>query len=132
LVLFNGKNDILFGPAGIGTGVDDGFSLKLFHMAPNSYTIAFTYLLEDGKFTVNLIADVEAIEPYTLYSVKNLRTTRSNERPVLPDVQLKKHKGRWVHRDSEKESELSRAIGAAIETSNGHERPSGSLSEMHP
>jgi len=89
-------------------------------MTSNSYTIAFTYLLDNGKFRVDLLADVEAIEPNRLYSVKNFRTHRSNERQVLPDVQLKKHKGLWIHPDSEKESELSRAVGAAIEASNGH------------
>jgi hypothetical protein len=45
-------------------------------------------------------------------------------------MKLKKHKGLWVHPDSEKESELSRAIGGAIEASNGH--LSGASSEGHP
>ena len=86
----------------------------------HAYTIAFTYLLEDGKFKVNLIADVEANETHTLYLVKNFRTARSYDHSALPDVQLKQLKGHWVHRDSEKETELSRAVGVAIEATDPH------------
>jgi len=99
------------------------FSLKLFHMTPGTYTIAFTYLLDNGKFKVDLIADVEAIEPHTLYSIRNFRTSRSSERYVLPDIKIKKHNDLWVHPDSEKESELSRAVGLAIEASERHRFP---------
>ncbi|HVW61942.1 MAG TPA: hypothetical protein VHC48_17950 [Puia sp.] len=89
-------------------------------MTQHSYTIAFTYLLENGKFEVNLIADVEANETRTLYLVRNFRTAHSHDRPALPDIQLKQLKGRWVHRDSEKETELSKAVGVAIEATDPH------------
>lgn len=89
-------------------------------MTQDSYTIAFTYLLENGKFKVNLIADVEANETRTLYRIKNFRTARSQDRSALPDVQLKQLKGCWVHRDSEKETDLSKAVGAAIEVTDPH------------
>jgi len=90
-------------------------------MKQQSYTIAFTYLLENGKIKVDLIADVEEHHSDIWYHVKNFRTVNSGVRHVLPDVQLKKHKGLWVHKDSEKETDLSRAIGAVLDASEGGE-----------
>ena len=92
------------------------FGSKLFHMT-NSYTIAFTYFVENGKMKVDLVADVDEHHSDTWYHVKNLRTTKSGIRQILPDVQLKKVKGTWVHKDSERETDLSRAIGAALDAS---------------
>ena len=59
-------------------------------------------------------------EPYYVVEAFHFADADSSQRSVLPVMQLKKIEiadGRtvWVHKDSERESELSVAIGKAID-----------------
>ena len=84
-------------------------------MRLDSYSIAFDYSLEGGKINVRLTAEVELHHSKPYYIVRNFRTVYHPNGSILPEVQLKRFKGRWVHRDSEKATDLSQAIGDAIE-----------------
>ena len=84
-------------------------------MSMKLYSLAFSYAIEGGKLKVDLMADVEEHHSETWYKVKNFRIRSSDKLTQLSEVELRKINGTWVHRDSRKESELSRAIGAAID-----------------
>jgi len=86
-------------------------------MSKKTYSLAFSYAVEGGRLKVDLTADVEEHHSDIWYIVKNFRIRSSGKLTQLPEVQLIKVKGSWVHRDSRKESELSRVIGAAIDAS---------------
>jgi len=85
-------------------------------MVTSSYSIAFNFKLEDSDRFVTLTAQIEKHHSKTYYTVKDFRSHPSQNRSILPDIMIKKVKGRWVHCDSEKESNLSIAIGKAIMT----------------
>ncbi len=83
-------------------------------MIVSNYSIAFNYPLETSGRVVPLIAQVEKHHSQTYYIVKNFRTNPGQNRSIMSDIKIKKVNGRWVHCDSEKESNLSIAIGKAI------------------
>ena len=89
------------------------------------FEIKFNFPLEHSLHTIPLKATAELhhSEPYYVIdgfyfdSQKPGRSTLS----LLPSIQIKYKKiagkGIWVHKDSERESALSQAIGKAIEES---------------
>ena len=89
------------------------------------FEIKFNFPLEHSLHTIPLKATAELhhSEPYYVIdgfyfdSQKPVRSTLS----LLPSIQIKYKKitgkGIWVHKDSERESALSQAIGKAIEES---------------
>jgi len=77
-----------------------------------SFDIAFDYVLEGISTPVHLNACVAIHPSDTYYTVSGISTRNGH---VLPDQHIKKRKGRWVHKDSELESELSKIIGRAID-----------------
>jgi len=83
-------------------------------MTTHSYTIAFDYILGDSRFKISLSADVEVPHSELYYVVRNFRSGQGHP-SLLPDLELKKVNGLWVHRDSEKETDLSIAVGKAID-----------------
>lgn len=52
-----------------------------------------------------------------IYSIKDIRPAHKDSGSLLPPVKLKKVKGMWVHSDSLKPSNLSVAIGKALDVS---------------
>jgi len=84
-------------------------------MTSHTYPITIIYRLDNSKLTVALTADVEVHEPETYYSIKNIRPKAEYSRSVLPDIVIKKVDGRWIHRDSERESHFSIQVGEAID-----------------
>lgn len=77
------------------------------------FTISFVYEILPGTLQVDLSAGIEMIR-YDCCLVRDIRRVHSDESPLLPEMKLEKKNGRWVHSDSEKESNISRTIGEAI------------------
>jgi hypothetical protein len=88
-------------------------------MANPSYVISFKCRLDNTNLVILLTAEVELHHSRIYYVVKNFRTANPSTRPVLPNIEIRKVNGIWVHRDSEKETDLSIAAGNAIDQ---HER----------
>jgi hypothetical protein len=85
-------------------------------MKITAYSITFDFNLKPAGLKIPLMAEVELHLSEPHYFVKNIRVKGLKDNvPVLPNVDLKKIGGRWVHSESEKESELSIGIGAAID-----------------
>jgi len=78
------------------------------------FTISFEYEIVSGSLSVSLSAEIEMTGIDSCY-VRNIRRLNSNESPLLPVLQLKKLAGTWVHADGDKESNISKTIGHAIE-----------------
>ncbi|MGZ8510090.1 MAG: hypothetical protein ACXWWA_06915 [Chitinophagaceae bacterium] len=92
------------------------------------FEIIFDFPLENSAYTITLKATVQLhhSEPYYVIDSlsfdgtsipKSLKSLDS----LLPPIELQyiktSKKGKWVHKDSERESSVSRAIGKAIEKS---------------
>ena len=91
-------------------------------MGPFEIKFDFPVASSDLKISLNATAELHHSEPYYLVHNFYLKDNKKNEdhHSVLPDQQIRRVKRNgsyvWVHRDSEKESELSIAIGAGIES----------------
>jgi hypothetical protein len=57
------------------------------------------------------------IEGYVdgVFTITNIRRLEQNTGSLLPPIRIKKKEGQWVHTDSDKETDLSVAIGHAID-----------------
>jgi hypothetical protein len=84
-------------------------------MITSVYSIAFSIRLEHSAFIVPLTAHVELHHSPVFYIVKNFKTCPDQKSSILPDLKIRKVRGRWVHCDSEKETELSLVVGKAID-----------------
>jgi len=90
-------------------------------MRPFEIEFDFPVASSNLKISLNATAELHHSEPY--YLVHNFCFADSNKNndhhSVLPDQQIRRVKRNgsyvWVHKDSEKESKLSMAIGAGIE-----------------
>ena len=80
-----------------------------------SYNIAFDFLSDNGRLKVHLLADVELHHSQPYYIVRNFKTIGREVSSGLPEVRLRRINGLWVHTDSGKVSDLSTAIGQAID-----------------
>ena len=83
-------------------------------MDQSHFTISFKYELIPASLHVPLNADIELIDRGTCL-VRNIRRPNTDESPLLPVLKLMKTGDCWVHSDSEKESNISRAAGEAID-----------------
>ena len=91
-------------------------------MRPFEIKLDFPVASSDLKISLSATAELHHSEPY--YVVHNFYLTDSKKNKdrnsVLPEQQVKRIKRNgvlvWVHKDSEKESDLSIAIGAGIES----------------
>jgi hypothetical protein len=89
------------------------------------FEINFNFPLEHSLHTIPLKARVEVHHSETYYSIDSFHFDgHKSAKPslsLLPTVQIKYvnagGRGAWVHKDSERESALSQAIGKAIEAS---------------
>jgi hypothetical protein len=84
-------------------------------MIAQQFSVCIKYMADNGRLVVSLDADVEYNLQRDFYSVKNFRPRGSAGPSVLPEVCIRKNKDRWIHIDSEKETDLSEAIGTAID-----------------
>jgi hypothetical protein len=57
------------------------------------------------------------IESYVdgVFTIINIRRLEQTTGSLLPPIRIKKKEGQWVHIDSDKETDLSVAIGHAID-----------------
>src|SRR6188508_2870903 len=90
-------------------------------MRPFEIEFDFPVASSDLKICLNATVELHHSEPY--YLVHNFYLTDSKNKDhqsILPDQQIRRIKRNgshvWVHKDSEKESHLSIAIGGAIES----------------
>lgn len=88
-------------------------------MRPFEIKFDFPVASSDLKISLRATAELHHSEPY--YLVRNFQLTDNNtgDHSVLPEQEIKRIRRNdsfvWVHRDSEKESDLSIAIGTGIE-----------------
>ena len=83
-------------------------------MRPSCITIVFWYELQTDSISIDLIADVESVKDGG-YLVKNIRKRLEVVESLIPAFVLQKLNGIWVHKDSGKETNLSDAVGKAID-----------------
>lgn len=89
------------------------------------FEITFDFPLEHSTYTVPLraIAQLHHSDPYYVvdYFTFGDKERLPSDVSMLPAVEIRyikrNNKGFWVHKDSSRESLLSRAIGKAIEAS---------------
>ncbi|MHA4811528.1 hypothetical protein ACX0G9_25760 [Flavitalea flava] len=91
------------------------------------FTITFQYALDGSSIIVPLTAEVQGNPESPFYVVQNFHTQHHREGTVLPAVEIKRLEGFWVHRDSEKESLISQAIGLAIDRKEASDKDSLTL-----
>jgi hypothetical protein len=84
-------------------------------MIGEKYAISFQTRLEHTDKLISLTANVEVHHSETSYHIRDFKTFSNPSRAVLPDIQIKKVRGKWVHCDSEKESKLSIEVGKVID-----------------
>ena len=90
-------------------------------MRPFEVKFDFPVASSDLKISLNATAELHHSHPY--YLVRNFYLTYNEKErtrhSILPDQEIKRIKRNgfyaWVHKDSERESELSIAIGLGIE-----------------
>lgn len=89
----------------------------------NQFEIRFNFPLEHSQHTIPLQATVQLhhLDPYYVVDAFRFEGTNTSAKrlSLLPVVEIKRLKKEnrsvWVHKDSERESALSQAIGKAIE-----------------
>jgi hypothetical protein len=84
-------------------------------MITSSFIIHFDFLGDEGKLKIPLVADVEVHHSRPSYVIKNFKVPGREGRSLLPEIRLRKSDDQWVHADSGKASELSIAVGQAID-----------------
>ena len=90
-------------------------------MRPFEIKFDFPVASSNLKISLNATAELHHSEPY--YRVRNFSLTNGEKNndyhSLLPDQEIKRIKRNgsyvWVHKDSERESDLSIAIGTGIE-----------------
>lgn len=78
-------------------------------------TIQFNFSLDKGRLEVLLEADVQYDDLGVSYRIKNFRVPGSSSISILPEIQIKKIDGHWVHSDSGWQTELSETVGKALD-----------------
>ena len=78
-------------------------------------TIQFNFALDKGRLEVLLEADVQHDDRGVFYQIKNFRMPGSSSSNILPEIKIKKIDGHWVHGDSGWKTELSEAVGKALD-----------------
>lgn len=89
------------------------------------FEIKFDFPLDHSPYTLALKARVRLHASESYYVVDSFLFEKTNQskslHSILPDIEIKylktATKGMWVHKDSERESQLSQTIGKAIEKS---------------
>jgi hypothetical protein len=84
-------------------------------MITATYPIRFNFLVDSARLDITLEADVQEHHSASYYVVGNFHVPGHRKRTALPQISVKKAKGVWVHTDSGKSTELSLAVGKAID-----------------
>jgi hypothetical protein len=84
-------------------------------MSTATYYIHFEFLVDSARLNIKLGADVREHHSETYYVVTNFHIPGNGNRLVLPEMKIRKEKGQWVHTDSGYATDLSTAVGQAIE-----------------
>lgn len=84
-------------------------------MSTVTYTVRFNFLVDAARLNVILEADVEEHHSDTYYVISNFRIPGHGNRPALPPIKICNKNGDWVHTDSGQTTDLSTAVGKAIE-----------------
>ena len=79
-----------------------------------SYTIYFTYDVNDHSLRFPLCADVESADS-GVYTITNIRQDGQSNGALFPPIKVQKEDGIWKMMDTDLTSRLSAAIGAAID-----------------
>src|SRR5580692_10866117 len=79
-----------------------------------SYTIYFTYDVNDHSLRFPLCAEVEVADS-GVYTISNIRQNDQITGALLPPIKVQKEEGVWTIVDTDTGSRLSAAIGAAID-----------------
>jgi hypothetical protein len=103
--------------------VEQTLKTKNFKAMYRPFEIKFDFPLEHSPQAIPLKAKVQLHPSDAYYLVDSFFFDKTNQPgsliSILPDIEIKylktAGKGIWVHKDSELESVLSRAIGNAIE-----------------
>jgi hypothetical protein len=95
-------------------------------MRPSCITVQFRYELRPDSIFIDLIADVEPLKDGG-YLVKNIRKRIEAIESLIPAFILQKWNGEWAHKDSGKETNLSDAIGRAIDQLNEPSKKLGKI-----
>jgi len=78
------------------------------------FTISFLYDLVPESLQVRLTAEIEMINENTCI-VRDIRRIHMEESPLLPELKLINNYGKWVHSEGSRESNISKAVGEAID-----------------
>ena len=84
-------------------------------MITANFQIRFDFQVDTERLNITLDADVQEHHSETYYIISNFRIPGHDNQAILPGMSIRKEKGVWVHTDSHKPSELSKAAGAAID-----------------
>lgn len=85
------------------------------------FRINFKYPFKEKKFSIELTGEASLHHSIPYYTINHIRFTTHPDGPrdALPEIkiQLREMQGEkvWVHLDTQKESELSRIVGRAID-----------------
>jgi hypothetical protein len=80
-----------------------------------SGTLTFSLVLVDSLH-LRLKGTIER-HPYDTYTINDIRRLEQDSGSLLPPLNIKKKNDQWVHTDSDKETDISVAIGQAIDES---------------
>jgi hypothetical protein len=86
-----------------------------------SYTIYFTYDVNDHSLKFPLCAEVECAGS-GVYTITNIRQDGQYSGALFPPIKVQKEDGVWVIVDIDTGSRLSTAIGSAIDEQEQQER----------
>jgi len=84
-------------------------------MITATFSIRFGFLVDATTLNITLEADVQQHHSDTFYNVSNFRIPGHALRHILPEITIRKEHGLWVHTDSGKATDLSIAVGQAID-----------------
>ncbi len=84
-------------------------------MVTANYHIRFDFLMEAARLNLILEADVQEHHSDKYYIVSNICIAGRAGNAILPPISIRNHKGQWVHTDSGKTTDLSAAVGKAID-----------------
>jgi len=88
-------------------------------MITDAFNLRFDFLVEAARVSLLLEADVQEHHSDTYYTVTNFRIAEKGTRSILPDIKIRKDRGQWVHLDSGQPTDLSTAVGRAIDARAG-------------
>jgi hypothetical protein len=85
-------------------------------MIKKSFIVYFEFPYPSKNGHLDMSADIEQHHSQTYYVVDNFRIVpRNSDGPVLPSISIRKLGDAWLHTETNKETQLSRIVGEAID-----------------